>query len=164
MKVLSISALVLAAPLVMQGQPKAVELFGTVGYLNYKQDTAFEGGALATGGTAVLPINRYFAIEGSAQTSSIQFEDTLKVRPSYTSRISLISIAPVLRLGSDRVYGFGGFGIAGAVTGRYGGLLLQGRGGVVFGMTRHLVLRGEFAIGQLHNTAQCASLGFGYRF
>lgn len=152
------------SPSTALGQPKAVELFGTVGYLRYEQDTAFDGGAVVLGGTAVLPITHHFAVEGSAQSSNIQFEDRFKVRPSYMSRITMISVAPVLRLGSDRVYGFAGFGIAAAVAGRYGGGFFQGRGGVVVSLTRHLVLRGDFMIGQLQNRATSANIGVGYRF
>lgn len=86
-------------------------------------------GAAAFGATAAIPVTA--SPSKLARKQPVLTSRPVRDPPKLRHPDHLISIAPILRLGSDRLYGFGGFGIAGAVTGRYGGGFLQGRGGVV---------------------------------
>ena len=157
--------LFLIAVIPVQAQPRAVELFATGTYVRYADDAGDEGSGAAAGVTATLPIVRRFAIEAEAHTSRIEFGNRYRgysqFGPFYTTRVTMLAVTPVLRLGADRVYAFGGLGPAATIRGRYGTGSLQLRGGLVLSPVRHFVLRGEYVYG---TSAKGVKFGAGYRF
>ncbi len=157
----------------VHGQPRAIELVATASYVQYREDTGFEGSGAAAGGTATLPIIRRFALEAEAHTSRIEFRNRFRNEPGfysrfgpiYTTRVTLLAITPVVRFGNDRMYAFGGLGPGATIHGEYGTGFWQMRGGLVFCPVRRLVLRGEYVRGtRRYSPAEGVKLGVGYRF
>jgi len=158
--------LFLIAVIPVQAQPRAVELFATGTYVRYADDAGDEGSGAAAGVTATLPIVRRFAIEAEAHTSRIEFGNRYRgysqFGPFYTTRVTMLAVTPVLRLGADRVYAFGGLGPAVWIRrGWSGHRFWQLRGGLVLSPVRHFVLRGEYVYG---TSAKGVKFGAGYRF
>jgi len=175
MKALRIAGLLfLASPLWCQ--PKAVEVFGQIGYGKAWDDDGSLGAGVVYGGTVTLPLSPRWAVDLDVQHNRTAYHAS--AGHTFGTRRTLVSPAILYRRGSDRVYWFAGGGFGGRIdhiyerwTGRpefrVSGYrtAIPVRTGVVGGVTKHLLLRADlyFVVGHVAPDAG-VKLGIGYRF
>jgi hypothetical protein len=155
-----------------EAQPRAIELFLTSGYARYAQDNTYEGVGVVYGGTFSFPIDSRLAIEADLHTNRTTFRSpNFRASPEYwpdlRRRVNFYSASTVYRLGSERVYGFFGAGPAVYTDGEeQARIVVHIRGGAVFRVAQHIVLRAEFLASSFERGAAVkgAKLGLGYRF
>jgi hypothetical protein len=175
MKVLRIAGLLFLA-LPLWCQPKAVEVFGQIGYGNAQGDDGSLGAGVVYGGAVTLPLSSRWAVDLDVQHT----RTTNDVLAGYTfgTRRTLVSPAILYRRGSDRVYWFAGGGFGGRIDDMYdrepgrpefrrseNGTAIPVRTGVVGGLTKHLLVRADLYVVVAHVAPDAGvKLGIGYRF
>ncbi|MCX6638554.1 MAG: hypothetical protein NT090_26160 [Acidobacteria bacterium] len=175
MKALRIAGLLFLA-LPLWCQPKAVEVFGQIGYGNAYEDDGSLGSGIVYGGAVTLPLSPRWAVDLDVQHNRTTYDASTEY--TFGTRRTLVSPAILYRRGSDRVYWFAGGGFGGRIDHMYGrnpgqpayrvsedGTTIPVRTGVVGGVTKHLLVRADlyFVFACLAPDAG-VKLGIGYRF
>jgi hypothetical protein len=175
MKTLRIAGLLFLA-LPLWCQPKAVEVFGQIGYGKPGDDDISLGAGVVYGGAVTLPLSPRWAVDLDVQHSRTTYDAS--AGHTFGTRRTLVSPAILYRRGSGRVYWFAGGGFGGRIDHMYGrnpgwpefrrsgnGTASPVRTGVVGGVTKHLLLRADlyFVFACLVPDAG-VKLGIGYRF
>jgi hypothetical protein len=175
MKALRIAGLLFLA-LPLWCQPKAVEVFGQIGYGNAQGDDGSLGAGVVYGGTVTLPLSSRWAVDLDIQHTRTT-SDVL-ARYTFGTRRTLVIPAILYRRGSDRVYWFAGGGFGGRIDHMYdrspgqperrvseNGTAIPVRTGVVGGVTKHLLVRADLYFVVAHVAPDAGvKLGIGYRF
>ena len=176
MKALRIAGLLfLASPLWCQ--PKAVEVFGQIGYGKAWDDDGSLGAGVVYGGTVTLPLSPRWAVDLDVQHNRTTYDAS--AGHTFGTRRTLVSPAILYRRGSDRVYWFAGGGFGGRIDHMYArgaaghlafgrsenGTAIPGRTGVVGSVTKHLLVRADLYVVVVHVAPDVGvKLGIGYRF
>jgi hypothetical protein len=157
-------------------QPKAVEVFGQIGYGNAQGDDGSFGSGIVYGGTVTLPLSSRWAVDLDAQHTRTTYD--VRAGQTFGTRRTLVSPAILYRRGSDRVYWFAGGGLGGRIDQMYdrgpgqperrvseNGTAISVRTGVVGGVTKHLLVRADLYFVVAHVAPDAgAKVGIGYRF
>jgi hypothetical protein len=168
------SLLSLALPLWCQ--PKAVEVFGQIGYGNAQGDDGSLGRGALYGGALTLPLSPRWAVDVDVQYSRTTYD--ARAGNTFGTRRTPVSPAILYRRGSDRVYWFVGGGLGGRIDHMYNrfpgqpehtrddnGSTLPARTGFVASVTHHLVLRADAYLVVTHAAPDAGvKIGIGYRF
>lgn len=102
--------LLLLSAALLAAQPRAVELYGTLGLLGGGGDESSAGKAAAYGGALTVPIFRKLALDLDVQTA--RFKRDFGPQSTYhRQKRWLISPSLLYRFGNERLYGFAGGGI-----------------------------------------------------
>jgi hypothetical protein len=153
-------------------QPRGMELFLNSGYIQYAQDTTYEGAGMVLGGTFSFPLDAGFALEADLHTNRTTFRSpniraSAEYWPDLHRRVNFYSASASYRLGSERVYGFLAAGPALYTDGEeQARIVLHLRVGAVFQLAEHIVMRVEALASSLERGAAVkgTKLGLGYRF
>ena len=175
MKALRIAGL-LSLALPLWCQPKAVEVFGQIGYGNAQGDDGSFGAGVVYGGTLTLPLSPRWAVDLDIQHNRTTYDAS--AGHTFGTRRTLVSPAILYRRGSDRVYWFAGGGFGGRIDQMYdrrpglpesrrseNGTAIPMRTGFVGGVTKHLLVRADLYFVVVHVAPDAGvKLGIGYRF
>jgi hypothetical protein len=168
-------ALLLLAACAAWAQPRAVEVFGQVGYGRANDDEGSVGSGAVFGGALTVPWTSRWA-----EDIAIQHQRTTRSPSpdfSFGTRRTLVSPALQYRRGSERSYGFVGFGAGVAIAEAFfrqrgqesassnTGMTPHMRGGFVAAPAGRLLLRAEvYAAFRYVAPDVGVKLGVGYRF
>ncbi len=175
MKPIRIAGLLLLA-LPLWCQPKAVEVFGQIGYGKAQGDDGSFGAGVVYGGAVTLPLSPRWAVDLDVQHT--RTTNDVLFRYTFGTRRTLVIPAILYRRGSDRVYWFAGGGFGGRIDRMYdrspgqperrvpeNGTAIPMRTGVVGGLTKHLLVRADLYVVVVHVAPDAGvKLGIGYRF
>jgi hypothetical protein len=175
MKALRLAGLLFLA-LPLWCQPKAVEVFGQIGYGKAQGDDGSLGAGVVFGGAVTLPLSSRWAVDLDVQHSRTTYD--VRAGQTFGTRRTLVSPAILYRRGSDRVYWFAGGGFGGRIDRMYdrspgqperrvseNGTAFPLRTGFVGGLTKQLLVRADLYVVVVHVAPDAgAKLGIGYRF
>ncbi len=176
----------------LAAQPRAPEVYGTIGVLRGASDESSAGSAASYGGMLTVPLTRRLAVDLDVETARFKRNTG---GTYWRDRRWLISPSLLYRFGAnERVYGFAGGGIGaelnrtltiernflpgyrppgweeigpGVWKGSHSSTYrtLHARGGFVVSPLPHLVVRVDFYAAAAHVLPNFgAKLGVGYRF
>ncbi len=95
-------------------QPHAVEVFGQIGYGRANDDEGSVGSGVTYGGALTVPFKPRWAVDIDVQ--HLRTERSPSPDFSFGTRCTLVSPALQYRRGSERTYGFVGFGAGAALA------------------------------------------------
>lgn len=171
---LRIAGLMLAA-CVAWAQPRAVEVFGQAGYGRANDDEGSVGTGATYGGALTVPWTPRWALDVAVQ----HIRTTRQTAPAFSfgTRRTLVNPGIQYRRGSERAYGFAGFGAGAAIqeaffrqdgretTSSDTGLTLHTRAGFVVAPAGRFLVRTDVYLSFRYVAPDVGvKIGVGYRF